>query len=128
MWVRVFLSLENDMNNCEDINKIAKVAHEINRDYCAALRDLSQPSWDDAPTWQKQSAIAGVIFHIGNPTAGPDASHQNWMAEKVADGWVWGPIKNPETKEHPCIVPFHHLPTEQQAKDYIFRSIVHNLK
>jgi hypothetical protein len=53
------------------------------------------------------------------------ASHENWMKEKEADGWKYGTIKDPEKKEHPCIVPFEQLPKEQQFKDHLFRGIVH---
>ena len=89
--------------------------------------DMSQPSWDDAPDWQKASARNGVAFHCGNPDAGDSASHDNWMAEKIAAGWVYGTEKNPDTipPTHPCIVPFSELPQEQQIKDAIFRAVVH---
>jgi hypothetical protein len=50
------------------------------------------------------------------------------MAQKVAEGWVYGPEKNPDAKTHHCIVPFDMLPREQQAKDYIFRAVVHALR
>ncbi len=105
--------------------QIARVAHEVNRAYCQALGDYSQPTWEDAPLWQRTSAMTGVKLHTENPTAGPQASHESWMAEKVADGWVYGPYKNPDLKQHPCIVPFDSLPVEQQAKDFIFGSVVH---
>jgi hypothetical protein len=108
--------------------QIAKVAHEINRAYCSAIGDNSQPSWEDAPDWQKSSAINGVEFHLANPEAGPDNSHNAWLAEKEATGWKWGPVKNPELKEHPCYVPYDELPVEQKAKDYLFRGTVHALK
>ncbi|MFQ5471325.1 MAG: RyR domain-containing protein [Dehalococcoidia bacterium] len=106
---------------------VAKVAHEINRAYCQAIGDESQPLWEDAPDWQKESAIQGVRFHVDNPGAGPEASHQNWMAEKKKDGWTWGPEKVPELKKHPCMVPFEQLPQEQQVKDHLFRAAVHVL-
>lgn len=106
---------------------IAKVAHEINRAYCAALGDLSQPAWGQAPDWQRSSAIKGVEFHISNPNAGPDHSHNAWLAEKQATGWTYGPVKDPERKEHPCFVPYDQLPVEQKAKDYLFRAVVHQL-
>ena len=111
----------------DKIEAAARVAHEANRAWCVANGDMSQPSWDDAPEWQKASAIQGVKFHMANPDAGDSASHDNWMAVKVADGWVYGPEKNPEATPptHPCIVPFSDLPREQQVKDAIFRSIVH---
>lgn len=108
-----------------NIEMIARVCHEANRAYCAALGDLSQPAWENAPDWQRSSAVAGVEFHIANPSAGPEASHESWLAQKAADGWVYGETKDPEAKTHPCMVAFDQLPREQQAKDFIFRGIVH---
>lgn len=108
--------------------EIARVCHEVNRAYCQALGDFSQPKWEDAPDWQKQSALNGVDLHLANPTAGPQASHESWMKEKLDAGWVYGPVKDPDTKQHPCLVLFRDLPVEQQAKDFIFRSVVHALK
>lgn len=108
--------------------QIARVAHEVNRAYCQALGDDSQPAWEDAPEWQRSSAINGVNFHITNPDAGPDHSHNVWLAEKQATGWKYGPVKDPEKKEHPCFVPYAELPTEQKAKDYLFRGVVHALR
>lgn len=107
--------------------EIARVAHEINRAYCQALGDDSQPPWDQAPDWQRASALAGVEFHLANPAAGPEASHESWLAVKLADGWTHGPVKDPEAKRHPCICPFAELPREQQAKDHLFRAVVHVL-
>ncbi len=117
--------MEQQMIKIEDI---AKVCHEANRAYCESLGDHSQTPWDTAPKWQQGSAIDGVNFHIVNPDAGDDASHCNWMDVKTRDGWVWGPMKDPDKREHPCLVLFDQLPDEQQAKDALFRAIVHALK
>ena len=107
--------------------QIARVCHEANRAYCATLGDLSQPQWADAPQWQKDSAMLGVKLHTENPNAGPEASHESWFAQKVSDGWIYGPIKDPDEKTHPCMLPFAELPREQQAKDYLFRGVVRAL-
>lgn len=106
---------------------VARVAHEINRAYCDSLGDHSQPAWEDAPEWQRNSAIDGVNFHIANPAASPSASHDNWLADKRKDGWRYGTVKNPTAKEHPCFVPYDELPQEQRSKDYLFRAVVHSL-
>lgn len=108
--------------------QIARIAHEVNRAYCEALGDHSQVRWEDAPQWQRDSAMIGVALHLGNPDAGPQVSHESWMKQKVEDGWVYGPVKDPGKKEHPCLVPFDQLPKEQQAKDFLFRGVVHALK
>lgn len=105
---------------------IALAAHQVNKAYCEAQGDTTQPPWDKAPDWQKTSIINGVVFHLQND-ASPQASHESWMAEKLKEGWTYGAEKNPAKKEHPCLVSYHLLPIEQKAKDYLFRGIVHAL-
>ncbi|MDH1865732.1 RyR domain-containing protein [Pseudomonas chengduensis] len=107
---------------------IAQVAHAINLAYCASLGDLSQSPWEAAPEWQQQSAMAGVEMHLANPDATPEQSHESWLAQKVAEGWVYGEVNDAEKKQHPCCVPYADLPQEQKAKDYILRAVVHALK
>lgn len=104
--------------------QIARIAHEVNRAYCEFLGDNSQPTWDEAPEWQKRSAIAGVYFHLSGDY-GPQASHDHWMEKKISEGWAWGPTKRPDIKTHPCLVRFEDLPEPQKAKDYLFRGVVH---
>lgn len=110
------------------IENIAQVAHEINKAFCESIGDNSQPTWKDAPEWQKSSAINGVKFHLENPNAGPDESHKSWLKQKEEEGWKYGPVKNPETKEHPCFVSYDELPVNQRSKDYLFKQVVHSLK
>ncbi len=106
---------------------VAAICHEANRTYCAAMGDYSQPVWALAPQWQRDSAVNGVRFHLANPDATAAASHESWLREKIADGWRYGPVKDPEAKLHPCMVPFDELPPSQQAKDHLFRAIAHGL-
>jgi hypothetical protein len=102
----------------------AQVAHEVNRAYCRGLGDFSQADWYNAPSWQRESAIAGVRFLLTNPNSPPSASHESWLRQKFEDGWVYGPVKDPDKKEHPCMVPFDDLPVSQQTKDILFTAAV----
>lgn len=108
-----------------EVEEIARVCHEVNRGLCEALGDFSQVRWGVAPEWQRQSAIHGVQ-HAQDDTIEPHPSdsHANWMGEKLADGWTYGPEKNEEAKTHPCLVDFHDLPKEQQLKDHLFLTVV----
>lgn len=108
-----------------DTQTVARICHEVNRAWCAFNGDHSQPDWHSAPDWQRDSAISGVEFHHANPEAGDSASHDEWSRVKLEDGWKYGPVKDPEAKEHPCLVPFDQLPADQQFKDHLFRTIVH---
>jgi hypothetical protein len=109
------------------IEQIAQICHEANRAYCETIGDDSQPSWGDAPPWQRESARMGVDLHLMGHF-GAAESHISWMKQKVEDGWVYGEVKDPVKKTHPCLVPFAELSPEQQMKDYLFRGIVHAFK
>jgi hypothetical protein len=111
----------------ETIN-IARVCHEANRAYCFGIGDESQVPWLNAPQWQKDSAIVGVTKAIAGAT--PQQLHESWLAQKVADGWVYGQTKNADAKPptHPCMVPYAELPEEQQRKDALFQAVVTALK
>ncbi len=93
-----------------DAFEIARVCREVNRAFCESIGDLSIKSWEEAPDWQKESAVNGVMYHFENPDATPMQSHQCWMDEKLAKGWTWGPVKDEAKKQHPCIVPYSTLP------------------
>ena len=110
------------------IQQIAEVCHEANRAYCRVIGDNSQLSWEEAPDWQRMSAVNGAAFHVNNPTASPSHSHDNWLREKIDTGWRYGPVKDVVKKEHPCCVPYDELPEEQKAKDALFIGVVHALK
>jgi hypothetical protein len=114
---------ETTLNEIE----IARVAHEVNRAYCESIGDTSQPAWEDAPEWQRDSAINGVRAHIETPRT-PSESHGLWLTEKKAAGWTYGPTKDPDKKLHPCILPYDLLPQEQRVKDYLFAAVVKALR
>jgi hypothetical protein len=120
------LQADGPMNRSK-IDRIARVAHEVNKAYCEALGDNSQPTWETAPEWQRSSARMGADLHMSGDF-GPEASHISWVQQKMDEGWVYGEVKDPVAKTHPCIRPFAQLPPEQQAKDHIFRAVVHAMR
>ena len=44
-------------------------------------------------------------------------THENWAAQRIADGWRWGPARDDARKEHPGLVPYEELPEEEKAYD-----------
>lgn len=108
-----------------NVEQIAELCHEVNTAYCRLIGDDSQPTWDDAPDWQRTSAINGVEGALSGNT--PEQSHESWMAEKIGDGWVYGAVKDPEAKTHPCILPYADLPADQKVKDDLYLSVVRAL-
>lgn len=103
---------------------IAQAAHEMNRIWCQSLGDTSQSPWNEAPEWQRNSALAGVEAICSGKVKEPHQSHDSWMAQKLREGWRYGPVKDTEKREHPCLLPFNDLPARQQVKDCLFLTTV----
>lgn len=108
-----------------EVSAIAHVCHEANRALQIEQADPTVPvalPWAEAGTEQQASIISGVIgIQNGNT---PEQSHEGWIAFKIDNGWVLGPVKNEETKEHPLLVPYADLPESQRIKDDLFSNIV----
>ncbi len=104
------------------VERVAEACHEMNRIYCEAIGDTSQRPWSSAEPWQRSSAITGVAVALGGAT--PAQQHEAWMAEKLADGWVYGEKKDPAAKTHPCLVDYAALPEAQRRKDALFIATV----
>jgi len=103
---------------------IARVCHEANRALQAIQADPGIPvaePWEDFDG--KPGVIAGVLAVLEDG-ATPEHLHDSWCARKLTDGWVYGPVKDPAAKTHPCLVEYRDLPEEQRRKDVLFEAIV----
>lgn len=107
-----------------DLEHVCRLAHEMLRAWCELNGDHSLPAWEDAPAWQRDSTMDTVRFFADHPTAADSAMHDEWLDQKRRTGWVFGPVKDAELKQHPCIVPFDQLPAEQQFKDRLLRMVI----
>lgn len=108
---------------------IARIAHEVNRAYCKSIGDDSVHEWDLMGIEHKVCLTKGVYFHIlHSDIVTPSLSHETWLKEKDADGWIYGEIKDIEKKEHPCMVNYDQLSLEQRTKSYLFGEVVKQLK
>jgi hypothetical protein len=109
------------------VQNLAQVAHNVNSAYCAAIGDPVPAVWEEADEAIRLSAINGVLFALRfNPT--PEQQHMQWVKGKLMDGWKYGPVKDAEKKEHPCLVTYEALPEAQRVKDYLFQSVVRSLR
>lgn len=106
----------------QDVDNIARICHEANRAICVCNKDLSQPAWDDAPEWQKESARKGVLFHVANPYADSKRSHDEWMETKLRNGWRFGPTKDADKKEHPQLAAVSRASGHGESEGRHFQS------
>jgi hypothetical protein len=104
--------------------RVARVCHEANRALQVVNCDPS-PSlpWLQESEETRRFAVAAVEFAQRGGT--PEEQFLNWRAAKEADGWTWGPEKDPEAKTHPCVVPdYLDLPECERVEDAVFAAIV----
>lgn len=106
---------------------VARVAHEANRALCQSLGDTSHAPFDESPVWVVDTLCKGATAILDGVVTTPQQSHASWSAEKIRTGWKYGPVKDPENRLHPCLVPFEELPEAQQRKDHVFFGIVNAL-
>lgn len=43
--------------------------------------------------------------------------HENWAKARLADGWIYGEIRDDAKKTTPCLVPYDELPEEEREYD-----------
>jgi len=114
-----------EKHNASEIRDLAaKTAYEINRVFCMGLGDLVPYPWDVLPEEQRDGYRKGVWSVLDGAT--PEILHLRWMDEKVKKGWVYGPVKDDQTKTHPCLLPYNdpRFPKAQKTKDVLFQAVV----
>jgi hypothetical protein len=53
-------------------------------------------------------------------------THEVWAAQRMKDGWTFGPKRDDANKKHPCLVPYPDLP--ESEKEYDRKTAVEALK
>jgi hypothetical protein len=53
-------------------------------------------------------------------------AHDIWAAQRLAQGWTYGPQRDDAAKRHPCLVPYADLP--ESEKEYDRAAAVQTLK
>ncbi len=43
--------------------------------------------------------------------------HEVWAQTRISQGWTYGPVRDDERKQHPCLVPYEDLPESEKVYD-----------
>jgi len=69
-------------------------------------------------------SLSADILALGEQLA--ENAHDVWAAQRMADGWCWGPQRDDASKRHPCLVAYAELP--EAEKDYDRNAVQTTLK
>jgi RyR domain. len=97
-------------------DQIARMAHETMRAYAQTIGEAPMPAWEEAPDWMVTSTKAAVEFRLANPHAPASAQHDQWMAERLGQGWRYGKVKDAQAKTHPSLVSYRRLSVAERRK------------
>lgn len=121
--VQRYAKFKEDLKTSNELqSRLVLAIHEANK-------EIQQQTGEIIPQLSEhltKSILDGVYFVLDNPNCTPEQQHNNWVHFKRADGWKYGPEKDFERKEHPCLVPYRELPDVQQRKDNVFRQTLDN--
>ena len=91
---------------------VAKVVHEATRAFNETLGDFTYGPWSTTPPWYQRILVECITFLL---TKNMDVNqlHIYWSGKMVENGWKYGLLMNPKTKEHPNIKNFKELAFEE---------------
>ena len=141
----------------KNIKKLARQIHEDYLKEMRASGNTDHPSaveWDELSEEFRESNraqarsigeklnVVGLAFDAGESSAVTveefdaetvlllaENEHIRWMQEKLANGWVYAPVRDNGKKHHPLLVPYEQLPPEEQQKDInVVKNIIPLLK
>lgn len=46
-------------------------------------------------------------------------THDIWAAQRIAEGWSYGPQRDDAKKLHPCLMPYDQLPESEKEYDRV---------
>ncbi|MEO0722537.1 MAG: RyR domain-containing protein [Pseudomonadota bacterium] len=108
----------------EQLLVTARTVHAALSSWCEANGKDAYPLWSEAPEWMRTSTLESVAFQRDNPDASVSAQHDQWMEQKIGDGWRYGDSRDDDRRLHPMLVPYGDLPEFEQTKDAILKAIV----
>lgn len=112
----------NEMNfkKYRTLVDIAQECHNKNNELMMMNGEEQNGNWDSLDRHTKFINLKSVIKALENPDLTAKDMHDEWMNNKIADGWKFGDVKDPELKTHPLIIDYDLMKDVDKMKDQIF--------
>lgn len=76
---------------------------------------MSQPSYTPSPLDASHATLSPELLQLTERLA--ENAHDLWAAQRLADGWTYGPQRDDNAKKHPCLIPYAELPESEKTYD-----------
>ncbi|NWR16548.1 RYR2 protein, partial [Emberiza fucata] len=110
------LKVENSREYKQDRN--------YTRDLLGPTVSLSQAAFTPVPVDTSQIVLPPHLERIREKLA--ENIHELWVMNKIELGWQYGPVRDDNKRQHPCLVEFSKLP--EQERNYNLQMSLETLK
>nr|XP_014122904.1 ryanodine receptor 2 isoform X1 [Zonotrichia albicollis] len=94
------------------------------RDLLGPTVSLSQAAFTPVPVDTSQIVLPPHLERIREKLA--ENIHELWVMNKIELGWQYGPVRDDNKRQHPCLVEFSKLP--EQERNYNLQMSLETLK
>ena len=101
----------------------SKTCYQSIRYFSQSLGDYDREDWVETQDWERNSTIGSVKAVFSNPECLPVDVHEAWLVEMKSGGWVRGDVESYMKREHPGIVPYCDLSSDQKDKYRLLISV-----
>lgn len=106
-----------DSPNAEDRYSIARFADAWNdsKHYLATITTKDMNTYNPKPIDLSDVELTEDLNELREAIA--ENAHDVWAAERQAQGWTYGPHRDDDKKETPCMLPYSQLPDSEKKFD-----------
>ncbi|XP_072436665.1 ryanodine receptor 2 isoform X1 [Chiloscyllium punctatum] len=101
-----------------------KQDHNGVRDLLGPNISLTQAAFTPTPVGTSQIVLPPHLDRVREKLA--ENIHELWVMNKIELGWTYGPIRDDNKRQHPCLVEFSKLP--EQERNYNLQMSLETLK
>jgi class 3 adenylate cyclase len=76
---------------------------------------MSNLNYNPKPLDTSQFKLSDDVLRLTELLA--ENTHDVWARERMSQGWVFGPKRDDEKRQHPCLIPYRDLPEEEKQYD-----------
>lgn len=85
------------------------------KNYLVTINTIDMKTYNPKPIDLSDVELTEDLNELREAIA--ENAHDIWAAERLAQGWSYGPERNDARKENPCMVPYSQLPEKEKDFD-----------
>ena len=109
-----------------NLTNVVEIAERVQSSYLFALTGKRTPP-EMLACAQRETLEETAQLIIENPNITVEDLHAQWVNSLGAKGYVLGPEINDDTKQHPGMLPYDHLPKDSRVATVLFLDTVRAL-